>query len=228
LFFVSARFRLPLAAMLAVVAGGGVAHLRALLADGRTRRVVLLGGTAAAAVAYSNFDDVADRSTYVQDHVLLARAAETIGDDRLASREATAALVFRPDHPDALRLVVTSYFNALLDDSRSVDDTGDATWLNASIRSLDLIRDDPELRAIAAVAVWRSGDHATAIREWQSEHTPSAAGALALTGEPHAIDNVAVPVNAAPPLLRLARDAILSHDAHAIAIGRRLFPTANR
>jgi len=102
LFFVSARFRLPLVAVLAALAGG-VAGLPA-----RWRswpRGLRLGAAAAAAacalVAFSSLGGVADTSTFAADHVLLARAAFTVGDDAMALREANEALKLQPWHPDA-------------------------------------------------------------------------------------------------------------------------------
>jgi hypothetical protein len=103
LFFVSARFRLPLASMLAVLAGGALGSpgfwrgwspgARAALAG-----IVVLAGAA----AFSDIGNVQDPSTFVQDHALLARAAYTVGDDATALSEAREALRMQPWHPDAL------------------------------------------------------------------------------------------------------------------------------
>jgi hypothetical protein len=62
----------------------------------------------AALVAFSRIGGVADRSTYVQDHALLARAAYTVGDDPLALSEATEALKLQPWHPDALAVAAAA------------------------------------------------------------------------------------------------------------------------
>jgi hypothetical protein len=102
LFFVSARFRLPLAALLAVLAGGALDAPRFWRAWPARGQAGLAAGLALAAfVAFSHFDHVDDRATYAQDHVLLARAAFTVGDDELAIREAEETLKLQPWHPDA-------------------------------------------------------------------------------------------------------------------------------
>ena len=102
LFFVSARFRLPLAALLAVLSGGALAAPRFWRAWSAGRQAGLAAGLALAAfVAFSHFDRVDDRATFAQDHVLLARAAFTVGDDELAIREAEETLKLQPWHPDA-------------------------------------------------------------------------------------------------------------------------------
>jgi len=102
LFFASARFRLPLAAVLAVLAGGAVGSPGFWRGWSPARRAALACCAAAAGfAAFSDFGGVRDRSTFVQDHALLARAALTVGDDETALREATEALRMQPWHPDA-------------------------------------------------------------------------------------------------------------------------------
>ena len=66
---------------------------------------------AAIALTFSNLDQVRSESTFVQDHALLARAADTVGDDTLAWHEARAALAMQSHHPDALRIAIAAYFN---------------------------------------------------------------------------------------------------------------------
>ena len=106
LFFVSARFRLPLAATWAILAGGALAKPR-FWSGWSPRGLSALAGSVilAGIVAFSNVGDVSDRSTFVQDHVLLARAAFTVGDDATAYLEAKEALKMQPWHPDALIIV---------------------------------------------------------------------------------------------------------------------------
>ncbi len=102
LFFVSARFRLPLAAICTVLAGGALGSPVFWKRWPAGRRAALAGGIAlAAGVAFSSLGGVDDRSTFVQDHVLLARAAFTVGDDVTALSEAKEALRLQPWHPDA-------------------------------------------------------------------------------------------------------------------------------
>jgi hypothetical protein len=105
LFFVSARFRLPLAAIWAVLAGGACAAPGFWRGWSPGRRSALAVSVAlAGAVAFSDLGNVQDASTFVQDHVLLARAAFTVGDDATALSEANEALKMQPWHPDALAI----------------------------------------------------------------------------------------------------------------------------
>jgi len=101
-FFASARFRLPLAAMLAALAGGA-AGLPALWRGWPPpwRAGTAVAAAAAALVAFSRMGGVADTSTFAADHALLARAAYTVGDDATALSEAREALRMQPWHPDA-------------------------------------------------------------------------------------------------------------------------------
>ena len=102
LFFASARFRIPLAGVCAVLAGGALGSPGFWWGWPPGRRAALAGSVALAGlVAFSSLGGVDDRSTFVQDHVLLARAAFTVGDDATALREAREALTMQPWHPDA-------------------------------------------------------------------------------------------------------------------------------
>lgn len=103
LFFASARFRLPLAALLTVLAGGALGRPGFFVTTlgGRARAMLAAGMLAAALVAFSNAGSIQSRETFVQDHVLLARAAFTVGDDARALAEAREALRQQPWHPDA-------------------------------------------------------------------------------------------------------------------------------
>jgi 4-amino-4-deoxy-L-arabinose transferase-like glycosyltransferase len=106
LFFVSARFRLPLAAISLVLAGGALGSPHFWKAWGPGQRASLAAcAVLAALIAFSSYGGVDDRSTYVQDHVLIARAAYTVGDDATALSEATEALKMQPWHPDATAIV---------------------------------------------------------------------------------------------------------------------------
>ena len=102
LFFVSARFRLSLVGILTALAGGAVARpgfWRGWPAGPRAALAAVV--LAALSVAFSRFDGMADTATFVQDHVLLARAAFTVGDDATALAESNEALRLQPWHPDA-------------------------------------------------------------------------------------------------------------------------------
>lgn len=184
LFYVSARFRLPLAALATLPAGAALAAPGFWRSWARRRQLALASAAICGAlVAFSAFDGVNDRSTFVQDHVLLARAAETVGDDQLAYREAEAALALRPDHPDALRLAVASYFNLILEgDALRSDET---RWREASARLLaNGATDTPDLAAVAAFAIWRSGRTAEAMAQWRRLGSrPPALAARLLVGD---------------------------------------------
>ena len=208
LFFVSARFRLPLAALATALAGGAFmspAHWRTWpLAR---RQILAVGWILSALLTFSTFDGVRSRATLVQDHALLARAAATVGDDALAWSEAQAALALQPGHPDAGRIAVASYFNRLLDGTALPAD--EANWSKACGDLLDDARTDaPDLRAVAILAVWRSGQHAGAVALWRKlDATPSAWAARVLAQDESVsrADFSALPASAwAQPLVRLA------------------------
>lgn len=208
LFYVSARFRLPLAALATLCAGGALASPGFWRAWPPSRRWTL--GTvviAAALLTFSAFDQVRSRATFVQDHALLARASASVGDDALAWTEASAALELQPGHPDALRIAIASYFNQLLQDTaRPADELrwqqDCMTWLS------DTPNDAPDLVAIAVLPLWRTRQTEVALRVWRHlGNTPSALAARLLVQDASASrgDLVALPRSAwDQPLVRLA------------------------
>jgi hypothetical protein len=233
LFFVSARFRLPLAGIATVLAGGALAPTRFWSSWSRPHQIALaIICIAAAAVTFSSFDDIRNPATFVQDHVLLARAAETVGDDAVAWHESEAALAMRPDHPDAVRLAVSSYFNLLLADAAPATEEPD--WKIAAAQFLANPNDGPgDLRAVAAVAVWRSGAQDAALAEWRRLGAePAAMAARLLAHDPAtSVSDFAAIIRLSPdqPLVRLA--AAIHHvgsaslsATEAAAIASRLFP----
>jgi 4-amino-4-deoxy-L-arabinose transferase-like glycosyltransferase len=184
LFFVSARFRLPLAALLCVLSGGALSEPAFWKTWSRPKKFAL-GGTVllAAAITFSSFDHVRDHRTFMEDHALLAEAAATMGDDHTAWTEARAALRMWPSHPGALRIAVASYFNLLLAGNERPFDEPD--WTQACRNFLAAPTGDaPDLRAVAALALWRSGEHETALGAWrQLGSTPDAMAARILVSD---------------------------------------------
>ncbi len=208
LFFVSARFRLPLAALATILSGGAFASFSYWQVWPLARRQILaVGWVLAALLTFSSFDGVRSRATFVQDHALLAHAAATVGEDALAWNEAQAALALQPGHPDAVRIAVASYFNQLLDGTARPAD--EAAWKRACGDLLNDSRTDaPDLRAVATLALWRSGQRTGALTLWRGlGSTPSALAARVLAQDETVsrAEFSALPESAwTQPLVRLA------------------------
>ncbi len=183
-FYASGRFRLPLAALLCVLAGGAALprlwwpeSLGGRL--GTVGGLVLLGG-----LTFGGWLNAGDHSTYLQDHLLVAVAAERAGADRITWDEAQAVLTLRPEHPDALRLALTSYFNLLL--TGAPDRPPETEWLHAA-RLLHAQTPSPGTSRHAnliALALWRGGDR-MGVDLWRNRagDDPDALAALVLSGE---------------------------------------------
>ena len=167
LSYASARFRLPLAALLCALSGGA---MNARLRPVPLAALLLALGT----LTFGGWFNGRDKSTYLQDHLLTALAAERTGDDRIAWDEARAALALDPSHRDALRLGLASYHNLLL--QGDADPAEESAWLALARRST---ADQPLL---AGLALWRAGDPAGA-GLWRHLDHPEAWAALALSGE---------------------------------------------
>lgn len=186
LSYVSARFRLPLALVLAVCAGGA-ANLPAAWRAATPRRRLGLAGLPAALglVALANLAGADDQRTYVQDHLLIAAAAERTGDDLAAWQEADAALRLQPGRAEAGRLALAAGFNLILAGHPAAPDA--AAW-TAVARTVFAASADPVLHPQAnlfALALWRSGDPAgiTLWRRVAGTGDPEARAALRLAGE---------------------------------------------
>lgn len=184
LFFVSARFRLPLAALAAVLAGG------ALAAPGfwrqwpaRARIILGAGMLLAGGLAFSRFDRVRSEVTFVEDHMLIAHAAHQMHDFAQTWSEATAALSRVPQHRGALRLAVTAYFKEIV--STGTGPGPESEWLGLARQYLALDEvDQRDLQALAAIAIWRSGERAAAVAEWRRlRQSPTAMAARLLVND---------------------------------------------
>ncbi|HUR58387.1 MAG TPA: hypothetical protein VM029_11795 [Opitutaceae bacterium] len=209
LFFVSARFRLPLAAVAAILAGGALGAPRFWQRWPRPRQIALAAGTAVAAlISFSAFDGVRSRATFVEDHALLARAAMTTGEYAEAWTAASAALELQPVHADAMRIAVSSYFNQLVQ-AGPLSAAEEARWTEICTRFLSVLdREVIPLRAIAALALWREGKTSEAQSEWRRlGPLPAAVAArlmsLDITVTPADLAN-APPGSWNDPLVRLA------------------------
>jgi hypothetical protein len=178
LYFVSARFRLPLASLLAVLAGGAWAHPSALATLPRPRLLALLalGG----ALTFSRFFGVHDEKPFLQDRILLARAAQRVGDDATALAEAREAAATTAYHPEIAELLVTSWFNLALQTPAPPD----ATVLTAA-RGIgaDSARLASGTVAVAGVALVAAGKTDEAIALWRERPTPDTWAALVLSGK---------------------------------------------
>lgn len=177
LTYVSARFRLPLVPLAAAL-GGGVA-CPGLQAAPRA----LLAGVVIAGLALLPLPSADRERTFVQDYLLLARAALESGATMEAEEHARTALGLVPDHPAALELVCVARFNA---------------WTRSDLRSdtlgpvvsacTDSAAESPVASRVLGIAAWRAGrdDEArsrlTALAERPGPERAAARAALVMIG----------------------------------------------
>jgi 4-amino-4-deoxy-L-arabinose transferase-like glycosyltransferase len=181
LFFVSARFRLPVAALLGVPAGGALARpawfFHTLSPPARVALALAL--LSVGLLTYSNRDGVSDSRPFIQDHLLIARAAQNVGDDQEVWDHAHAALVLDFTRRDATEYVVTSGFNRQL--AAELSSTDLAAWRASSTR---LLAHPNANNAPAQVLAAAATHDLTALRALSLDTIPSvsldAIGALVL------------------------------------------------
>ena len=146
LTYVSARFRLPLVALTAALGGGVLCP--GLHAAWRA----LLAGLAVAVLALLPLP-VADRErTFVQDHLLLARAALESGATGAAEEHARTALGMLPDHGAALEIVCVARFNAWTRSTLRSDTLGPVVSACAESAA-----ESPVAARVLGIAAWRAG-----------------------------------------------------------------------
>ena len=190
LFFVSARFRLPLAPLLCVALGGCV-FLQQV--KGR-RKVAMLGAVSImmAVFSFGNWFGAQDRAPFIQDALLLAQASSEVGDDAGALQLSRDVLQRDADRSEARRLEVTSLFNLWLLD-------GEAEYwqqLSAALETLE--SSDAAVEFIRGVYVWRSGQRERALSVWQTAvatygaEAGSSAVALEVVDNPTGSDHAAI------------------------------------
>jgi tetratricopeptide (TPR) repeat protein len=162
LFFVSARFRLPIAPFLVIAAAGLVCvpwkQLSRLQWAGLSGLVLGAG-----ALIYGNWFGARTTETYRQDQVLLASASTQLGRDLEALGYASQALEADPDLNGARRIRIASRYNLWL---MGNEPGGGDPWaaIRADLKRLE--RADASSEFIRGVASWRGGEAAQARQIW--------------------------------------------------------------
>lgn len=187
LFFVSARFRLPLAPLLCVGCGGLILLLREQ-ASWRIPRIGLAVGLFAllTTAVYGNWWQARDRSAFIQDEILLADAALRVGADGMALDYATKALERDSTRQDARRLQVSANFNLWLGASGPA---AGAYWTSLIEAAGKIEQADAMTWFVRGVIKWRNGARSAAVAAWREgllQYGPQAvscARALQAVGE---------------------------------------------
>ena len=152
LSYVSARFRLPLVPLLAVLGGGllGRVEWRGRVRGALSAAVVLV-------VSRQAMPPGEAERTYLQDYLLSARAAATLGFDDEALVNARQALALAPGDATARELLCVVTFNAWLREGQ---------YQNAGPLTVcaDAARISPVARRALGILYWRQG-RAEAARE---------------------------------------------------------------
>lgn len=154
LSYVSARFRLPLVPLLAVLAGGVLARVE--------RRIMWRGALSAALVLAVSRQAMAPgeaERTFLQDHLLSARAALTLGFYDEALSDVRQALAIAPRDATARELLCVTSFNA---------------WLRAAqfqtqgplAQCSDAVAISPVAQRAMGILYWRQGRAHAARKLW--------------------------------------------------------------
>jgi len=171
LFYASARFRIPIHALLAIFAGGFLTGIwRKFKYTGIVRKVVFTGVAMLLAgwITFSSFQSAGDKSTYIQDRMLLAGAGLESGDDVLAAEMAKTVMEENPERLDACRIYLIAYFNLMTGSEtvgRSLYGDWSAQFSMMEGRSFD--EGDYQVDMILGLIFWHAGFPDRAIEKWE-------------------------------------------------------------
>jgi len=177
LFFVSARFRLPLAPLLCIFCGGLAGLSLDFLRAHRKRGMLLLGCLILTGLlSYGNWLGARERKSFIQDEILLANAALRSGDDAAALNFAQAALSRDGSRQEARRIRVSAFFNLWM--MHRGTEQGANLWGELGQALEQVGHPDATISFIRGVVNWRRGDKESAIKHWRSgvEQYGAAAG----------------------------------------------------
>ena len=176
LFFVSARFRLPLTPLLCAMAGG-LAEVR--LSDRTTLSKRYLMGTflvfcLLAGLIFGNWADARNPRSFIQDEYLLASAALRIGEDHAAIRYAADAVKRDENDPEidrARHIAISAHYNIAVfelgaDDPRSRDH-----WIAIETELSKIHSPNHGSKFIEGVIAWRQENHFHAVEIWKDAVT---------------------------------------------------------
>lgn len=186
LFWASARFRLPLAPVLCVLGAGYFAETARSWPDNKKRVLAATAvGTLAAIVSLTSLAGVDDTDTHVEDYILMAHAANQLGEDEEAEHWAQEALEQNSERQAAQDLLCISRYNLLLENLPGHPEEDELREnLTAANRILDF---SEQAKYIAGYYQWLLGEKEIAVEHWQalakssSQHSQSALIALLLT-----------------------------------------------
>jgi hypothetical protein len=174
-FYASARFRLPLVPLLAILAGGCIGWF-----DGITRDRLRILQTAAiiiciGGITFSSFAGIRNKDTYIQDQLLMANANAELGHDREAARWAREVLRESPNRNEAVRIYMISYFNLALLGQGPEPEFG--SWESQKPLVQDQQAQDSIQQAIFGVYLWKWGSMGQAVSLWSQLAESGSAGA---------------------------------------------------
>lgn len=179
LFYASARFRLPLVTLLSIGVGGLVlipARIKQGISPRRAGMVAILI-LLTTGLTFSHFFDANDRSTYIQDALLLGNAAAATGDDLLALKMAEEALTYDATRMDARRLALVSYWNLRALGNSEWQAWGDWNAMEPHLlQGQAFVRPDPPLALAIGTIAWNQGHTDYARNLWSETlgHHPDA------------------------------------------------------
>jgi 4-amino-4-deoxy-L-arabinose transferase-like glycosyltransferase len=205
LFYTSARFRLPLVPFLAVFCGGfaWMGHAQLLQMRGRLAVLLAVFLIGMSVFVYGDWFEARDRSSFIQDELLLASATARLMEDAAALEYAQAVLVRDPLRREAQVIQTTSLYNLWLT-SESAGKSADY-WQQLGASFSVAGEGDATILFIRGVYAWRVGASADAIQLWANAAERYGEAATASIRALQAVGQVQVYAEDDASVLRLKR-----------------------
>ena len=180
LYMASARFRLPLVPLLAVLSGGLPFAANAFLKSSRSLKLKSAIITAlVGAMTFSTFSNINTKDTYIQDLLLLADSSARLGRDWEALDWADQALKLHPDRQTARRTRLISKYNLAASGQIEIDKD---FWESLVLELLGINIEDHRLEFIRGLVLWNIGSANDAIEQWKTGYSKYGLQASACVG----------------------------------------------
>ena len=180
LFLVSDRHRLVVVPLLAIVAGGWLGP------DRKPWRALAVALVPLGFLTFTTFGHANDKSTFVEDYILMGRAALEIGWDDQAETYAGRAIELAPSRPAPQEIQALARYNRLLAGLPALPGRADLEQRHAQCIALRTFTD--KMHYVAGVYAWLLGNRDEAVNTWQglvdagSKDAEQALAALVMAG----------------------------------------------
>ncbi len=214
IYMASAKFRVPLVFLLAIMAGGTPFFRNAIAELGGKSLSVIAGFlTLSAFVTFSTFGEIDSKRTIIQDQLLLADASTRIGRDHEAFFWASEAVKSNPERIEGHRVHLISFYNLVASGDQ---EGGKEAWLAFREALPNEPTFDASYSFVGGIAHWNIGNFDIAKRIWQASVTEYGWGASSSLGILVLTNSMPVPTNVSDEIIKEIKEGAHGILAYAL------------